>query len=339
MSLKAIRSNRAGTRRATSRVRLFLLPLTLVVAGGCSQLIDPRAPEPVQRFVEPGLGRQYLLYRPSSYDRALAWPLVVACHAAFPDSPKRQIRHWTELAESHGFVVAVPTSEAVRGNWSSDPSSRIARLREDQRHILGIVQHVRAGHNISHDRIFLHGACEGALDALYTGLRHPEVFRAITLAEPKFDDELLADARGLIDRHQPVSIHYSISDVITGKHARRCIDWLLTQNAAVHEDTAGAVRRGDCRWAVDFYEHVLRTVSLLQIRAFPSEQDTHHRIQFKLRSSFGVSRVRWEFGDGGVSTEREPAHSYQGPGTYMVTLIVNDPAGRMHERTRNVRVN
>jgi PKD repeat protein len=41
----------------------------------------------------------------------------------------------------------------------------------------------------------------------------------------------------------------------------------------------------------------------------------------------GITTWLWDFGDGGTSTERNPAHTYRNPGTYTVTLKVIGPAG------------
>ncbi len=40
-----------------------------------------------------------------------------------------------------------------------------------------------------------------------------------------------------------------------------------------------------------------------------------------------VSQYHWDFGDGQTSTEKEPVHQYKMPGTYLVTLTVNDYFG------------
>jgi len=46
----------------------------------------------------------------------------------------------------------------------------------------------------------------------------------------------------------------------------------------------------------------------------------------------GISDWKWDFGDGEISTERNPVHIYQKPGTYTVKLTVTGPAGSSYKR-------
>ena len=80
-----------------------LAVLALFLAEGCSQYINQETPGPIQSFVEPEFGRDYLLYKPSAYNREQVWPLIVVCHTSFPDSPDKRISTWSRLAEDHGF--------------------------------------------------------------------------------------------------------------------------------------------------------------------------------------------------------------------------------------------
>jgi PKD repeat protein len=50
-------------------------------------------------------------------------------------------------------------------------------------------------------------------------------------------------------------------------------------------------------------------------------------VQFSDRSSGSIQSWSWSFGDGGTSSQRNPAHTY-GPGTYTVHLTVTGPGGQ-----------
>jgi PKD repeat protein len=50
-------------------------------------------------------------------------------------------------------------------------------------------------------------------------------------------------------------------------------------------------------------------------------------VQFLDRSTGPPTSWSWSFGDGGASNEQNPVHTYPGPGTFIVTLDVGNPAG------------
>ncbi len=53
-----------------------------------------------------------------------------------------------------------------------------------------------------------------------------------------------------------------------------------------------------------------------------TEVEVDTLIYFSDLSSGGIERWLWEFGDGATSTGQNPAHSYDAPGTYTVSLTV-----------------
>lgn len=309
-----------------------------VFLPGCSQFIDPNVPEPIRPYIEPEHGGTYLLYRPSAYEREKSWPLIVACHSSFPDTSNKRIRAWTQYAESYGFLVAVPELKGIRGSFPLKADKQIVHQRHDERHILAMIRQIRAGHNVSEDRIFIHGFSGGAYAALYTGLRHPEIFRAVALSQPKCNEGYLADVAEGIDRHQAVLVNYSVIDAITGKHARRCLDWLQAHGANVMEDAHGAVQPADTKRPIEFFEEVLRKQPWIRIRAFPAPGRDPLEIQFKLQCSYQPKHFRWEFGDGEESAVAEPVHAFATPGTYPVTVTVDGPKDGRHSRSVAITV-
>jgi len=326
-------------RFASSRRRILeILPWTAIpVVAGCSQAIDPKVPEPIRSYVDPEFGRPYLLYRPSSYNAERAWPLVVACAASFPDSPNRQIRAWDQFAESPGFLVLAPELGGKSKSDSSPASKHLERQRNDESQILAALQHVRGAHSISEDRIFIHGSGAGAAAALRTGLLHPELFRAVTLTDPRFDEAFLTDAGGGIDPYQPVQVCYKGSDAVTGKDGGRCVEWLRAHGADVRDDSIGPRRSGDLSKSLAFLEDICRR-PWVRIRAFPQPNAASLDFQFKLQCSFVPKAFRWEFGDGDTSPVAQPIHRYAAPGTYVVSVAVDEPGGKTQARTLRLRV-
>ncbi len=312
--------------------------LIVLAASGCSQLIDPDVPAPLRPCVEPQHGRDYLLYRPSGYDQAFAWPLVVVCHSSPMDSPNRQIRNWTELAESRGFLVVAPKLRGIKGKFPPKAAKQLVRQRNDEEHILSTVRHVRAGHNISADRVFIHGWSGGALAALHTGLKHPRVFRAVSAIAPKFNSGFLTDVKDRIDPYQPIYVNCGVADVIKGRHGRDCIEWLRSKGANLDENPMGSAKAEDTQHVIEFYEEVTRHNAWIHIRAFPADPSNAMAMRFKLQSSYVPNRYRWEFGDGDESSVAEPIHIYATAGTYPITVTTDGPRDRHDIRKIRLKV-
>lgn len=319
---------------------IVVVAIVAMVSGGtgCSPLIDPNVPERIRLCVEPESQREYQLYRPSSYDRQQRWPLLIVCHGAAPDSPNRQIRNFTELAEEFGLLVVAPRLRAVGGLFARKAERQLALQREDETYLLSTLRHVRAGHNVSEDRIFLYGFADGAYVALPVGLRHPELFRAICLAQPKFNEEYLADVGDVFDHYQPVYVSYSLSDSLLGKHAGRCREWLRSKGTTLREDASRTKSKADHRRTVEALDEIIRKQPWIQIRAFPQGADDPFETRFKVRCSFEPRRYRWHFGDGDESTLAEPIHRYRSTDAYNVVLTVEDPKGRSHRRAITLKV-
>jgi hypothetical protein len=52
----------------------------------------------------------------------------------------------------------------------------------------------------------------------------------------------------------------------------------------------------------------------------------------------GTFSTHWTFGDGGTSTEREPRHSYPGPGSYTATVLIRELDGNAARGSATIEV-
>ena len=187
-----------------SHMTPLLSGCALLLSPGCTPYRDATVPNRVMRWTEPATKSHYLLYVPSKYRHSAEWSLVVLCHGTWPwDTPHRQIRGWAKLAEDKGFLVAAPQLSGTSAATKPPVRKQIARQSEDERRILGTVRHICGAYNISEDRIFLTGWSAGSYAALYTGLRNPQIFRALALQQGNFESGYLAEVAGRIDPHQP----------------------------------------------------------------------------------------------------------------------------------------
>ena len=53
-------------------------------------------------------------------------------------------------------------------------------------------------------------------------------------------------------------------------------------------------------------------------------------VAFKDLSVGQITSWKWDFGDGTTSTEQYPIHQYKEPGSFVVVLTVQGPAGTAH---------
>ena len=289
------------------------------------------------KLKEPEQGREYELYRPTAYDRTQAWPLVVVCAGDWFDSTSSQINAWKALADSRGFLVVALKLGGLPGGWKPDPAAWMQTLRANEAQILAVVKHVRAGHNISHDRMFIHGWSDGAVDALFTGLRNSELFRAVSAAQPAFAEGMLDDARGRIDSYQPVQLRYAVNDALTGKKGRTCEAWLRAHGVDVRPDKEGSLTRKDVGPSVDFFERVIVGEPVVRIAATTEGGNPLAR-KFEIQGSGTALRYHWEFGDGDKSPVAQPVHVYPAAGTYRVRALLEMADKSRIERTLDVTV-
>lgn len=324
-------------RRAPIAV-VVLATIAPILGSGCSQLSGKDFPEPIQKLFEPDTRREYVFYRPSGYDRASAWPLIVLCHGGLGDSPTAQVEAWAQLAERNGLIVAAPALESPSVmNWRK-ADAQAALLRADEQAILGVVRHVRAGNHISEDRVMIHGWAGGALPALYAGLAHPEVFRAVSVFQPRFDASYFADIRAGLDPYLPIGVFFVGSDIMVGGQARELVNWLRGANVDVTSDPVGSVTASEGQHAVAFFENVLRTRPWIRIERLPSAGGNPLEVRLRARTTVKPHKLVWRFGDGDEAIVDEPIHVYTSAGVFRVSLSLEVTGGATHERHIDLRV-
>lgn len=321
------------------RLAICLMPAAVCLLAGCPQYADPTVPEPIRRVREPTSRNEYFIYVPSRYDARIPTPMVVLCHGTTPwDTALREMRDWVGLAEEKNFIAVAPKLAGTRGDMLPPAAKQIELQHGDEKTILRVVQHVRGGHNIAMDRIFLSGWSAGGYAVLHTGLRHPEVFRALAIMQGNFNAAFLGDVVGHIDPYQPVFVLYGTTDVLTGSQGRDCVQWLYDHNAYVFDGKVPGPHRAHPQLAQEFFERILREVPWLRIRAYAANERDPYTVQFKVRSSFEPFAFQWDFGDGEQSPVANPTHTYREPGTYEVKLISTSERGKSITRKRQIKI-
>lgn len=299
---------------------LCLCGLAMAFCTGCPVVSNRPAPARVELLHEPVGGRAYYLYVPTVYREDHRWPLVVTCHGTRPfDTALAQMDEWKGVAEQRGFLVAAPELTASSA-FTPAVEQQIARQMDDERAILSIVSHIRSGRSVDDTRIFLTGWSAGSYVVLFAGLRHPEVFRGLSVRQGNFKEEYLEPVVPFLDPHQAIQVTYGEFDLLR-KDALACIDWLRAHDMDPVPLETFSQHRRDPEPVFTFFSNVVRNQPWvrLDLREDPADD---MRVTLGARASFVPDRYLWDFGDGQRSQEAVPTHRYERPGAYTVRVAL-----------------
>lgn len=313
--------------------------LLAILIGGCPSLTTLPSQAPVLEMKEESSGRPYLLYAPSTYSENHAWPLVIVCHGTWPyDTADLQMREWAGFAQSHGILVAAPTLSATKGDFPPPPDKQMALQREDERLILGTVAAIKRRYRIAEEKVFMTGWSAGAYSILHTGLRHPDIFRALLIRQGSFDKRFMDIPADRLDRWQAIKVVYGQTDVLRDQ-TRESIQWLRDHGLYVDEqEITGTHRRIDPKLAWSYFETVMKERLWIQIRTGVLNPDEPLTVRFDLISVPPVVKQKWFFGDDEESFEASPTHVYAKPGRYEVTVNAALKSGKKYSRKRTIHI-
>jgi len=287
---------------------------------GCVAVNNLPASGRVSFQQEPERQQNYWLYIPTYYSPEHKWPLVVACHGTLPyDSATKQLDEWKGLAEQRGFLLAVPELKGVKGDLPPPPSVQLRLQAEDEATILSVVRAVSAAYRVDDMRIFLRGWSAGGYAVLYTGLRNPDVFRALSMHQPNFDLAFVDGCIPFLDPHQPIQVTYGTLDTLQPQ-GLQCIDWLRARDfEPLVQEQLGWHRRNPMP-VYNFFSRVVRDQPFVRVKIHEDANDPM-RVTFSVRSSFEPRRYLWDFGDESPRvTDERPSHRYTKPGIYNVRV-------------------
>jgi predicted esterase len=318
---------------------MLLGSAALALLAGCPQYASWDVPNPIRSVPDPTSNKDYYFYAPTRYHADTPVPLVILCHGTEPwDTPLREIRDWVKLAEEKNFLVAAPHLKGTRGDLPPGAARQIELQKADERTILACLRHVRGAYAVDETRVFLAGWSAGGYAVLYTGLSHPELFRALAVMQGNFNPVYLSDVVDRIDPYQPVYVIHGTADVLTGASGEDCIKWLYDHNAYVVDGRVPGPHRAHPRAAHDFFEKTLRESPWAHISAQRPDDADPLEAQFKLRSSFEPGTYTWEFGDGETSPVASPRHRYAAPREYVVKCTVTTQRGKRVRRQVTITV-
>ncbi len=310
--------------------------VSLAGLAGCSDMLKPG----VSKHVDPQTGATYYLAVPAKHTAEKQWTLVVTCHGTPPwDTAVQQIGRWRSMADSKDIIIAAPILEGTASdNPFLTPSRQIPKQERDERVILSLVERLRPAYNVDPSRVFLTGWSGGGYAVLYTGLRHPEVFRALSVHQGNFDEKYVEPVKPHLDPYQPVQLTYGIADPLKTE-ARAALKWLREQRMAfaVTQELTGHHRLLP-EVAYRFFRRCVQEYPWIVVTANASRADELMAVRFRVRSAPRAEAYLWNFGDGAISRAPAPEHVYSEKGTYRVQLTVRAKDGRQHVRAIQVTV-
>lgn len=324
------------------RIRVLQAATLLMIPAcvGCPSLDRLPSQAPVQELKSANENQPYLLYVPSTYSDERPMPLVVLCHGTWPyDTAPLQMREWAAFAEARGIIVAAPTLRGVQSDLPPPPDRQIALQREDEAHILDIVSELKRRYRIAEHMVFMTGWSGGAYAVLHTGLKHPEVFRALFVQQGAFDARFMADVSPeRLDTWQSIRVEFGQADLIRDQ-SKACLKWLRDAGLYVEElESPGSHKRVDASVPWKYFAQVAKERLWVRVHARNPDPDDLLAVRYSLDAVPAVVRQKWFFGDGDESTEPSPTHRYARPGTYEVNVNVALANGKKYNRKRKVEV-
>jgi len=325
----------APHRIVLSALALAILPFS----AGCPVTSELPDDAPVREEVVRETRARYYLYVPSKYKPDRPWPFVVLCHGTNPyDTAWYEIKEWAAFAERHGIIVAAPELEGVRGDIPPPADVQLKYQRTDERTILGCVAAIRAAYQVAEERIFLTGWSAGGYAVLHTGLRHPEIFRALAVRQGNFDARYMTEATSRLDRWQPVYIYYGTMDFVKDQ-TRAAIEWLRDHGMHVDEmGIPGSHRRLPASMAWDYFSEVARNRPWIRLNAVAPDYRRPRAIRLTIKSIPAATDALWNFGDGTEERGTAVLHEYEKEGVFEVMAQVKLESGKWYKRPISVRV-
>ncbi|MGB2822664.1 MAG: PHB depolymerase family esterase [Phycisphaerae bacterium] len=133
---------------------------------------------------------EYCLYVPKAYDKAKAWPLMVALHGLY--SSPWQIMHYeglTKLADKHGYIVVAPMGYNNRGwygsrGWTMRRSSPKDLGELSEKDVMNVLAITRKQFRIDNRRIYLMGHSMGGGGTWHLGIKYPQIWAALAPIAP-----------------------------------------------------------------------------------------------------------------------------------------------------------
>jgi len=151
-------------------------------------------------------GRPYSLFVPGNYSPKVSWPLVISSHGR-GGAGKGEMRAWSGLAKTHGFIVACPDMLTATTEEHRQGTSKLPRAEEDDEVLLSIFEEVSGQFRVNRRAVMITGFSGGGNPSYWTGLRHPDIFTHICTRGGNFaSQEIPTDEKALAAGREKLQI-------------------------------------------------------------------------------------------------------------------------------------
>lgn len=149
----------------------------------------------IKNIIVDGIGREYIIHKPSSYDGSSPVPLVFMLHGTSGDGEKMyETSGWAELSEAEGFIAVFPSSLKLKiidngelksiTKWNTLPDAEWTLqpgevAYDDIKFLRKVIDEVKAQFKIDSKRIYLNGFSNGGQMAAKCTIEMSDVLAAV----------------------------------------------------------------------------------------------------------------------------------------------------------------
>ena len=306
--------------------------------AGCPVNLN-RVPGHTDTLKDPETGAKYYLYVPSWHNKEQTWPIIVTCHGTIPwDTAWAQIHEWRGLAEKYGLIVIAPVLKATDSADTLSVKDQVRRQKIDEKAILNIVHRTISSLNGDPNRIYMAGWSGGGYTVYYTGLRNPQIFRALISRMGTFDARFLPGVRERIDPHQSLLICMAARDLpFINNECRAAFAWCRKNGMTrVHLREVVGVHQRRPKLALDYFKSVTKKFTFVRLNAVKGVGGDPLSVQFYMSADPKPRGFVWNFGDGKFSEEQSPRHKYSHPGNYVAKVTIISARSARTERSLKI---
>jgi poly(3-hydroxybutyrate) depolymerase len=130
---------------------------------------------------------EYAVFVSTKVDTTKPSPLVIALHG-LGVPPAAWLSRITDAAEKAGYIVAAPTGYSLMGWYGANGRGRPVGTSDvgalSEKDVMNVLDLMRHAFNVDARRIYLAGHSMGGAGALFLGIKHKDIWAAVSASAP-----------------------------------------------------------------------------------------------------------------------------------------------------------